>query len=113
MSSILGRSGVKAPGSIGVAALVPGLEGIEFGQGKGLVARRLGSRSSLGGGVVLLRSDLDRLEDPPCLTAVPGNPAGSRSDSRGEVGLYFGVLDPFDDFDFLEAEALPGSRGGG
>ena len=112
MSSILGRSGVKAPGSIGVAALVPGLEGIEFGQGKGLVARRLGSRSSHGG-VVLLRSDLDRLEDPPFLTAVPGNPAGSRSDSRGEVGLYFGVLDPRDDFDFLEAEALPGSRGGG
>ena len=64
---------------MGVAALVPGLDGIESGEGYGRVARILGSASSHGGVLSFLRSDLDRLEDSPFLTAVLGNPFGSWS----------------------------------
>ena len=71
-SSILG--GVACPGYIGVAGLVPGLEGIDgSSKEKGLVALMLGSESSFHG--CCRREDRDR-EDLVCFDS------GFEEDSR-------------------------------
>ena len=75
------------------------------------MARILGSSSSHGGVLSFLRSDLDRLEDSPFLTAVLGNPFGSWSCGglgAGVAGLRtsVGEDDFFDERDFFEDRGL-------
>ena len=103
------RGGVACPGAIGVAGLVPGLEGIEGssdGEGKSLVALIIGSSGSsvVRGAFSLLRSERDRSEsfrDGIFPLGVAG-------------GEYFGVSELDDEFvlfDFADTRCRLGGGG--